>query len=364
MRRDTSTLSLALSKEPKHGDEPGAVLAVSMATWLLEGARTVIELELQGRSEDGGSLILISESGEKFRLRATPELRSETSRALLVSEKPALPAGRVSPGELQALLRQGLTPAQVAQETGAELERVLRYFSPVAAEIDRAVTSAQASRVGPEFDSPTMGDLVIDRLAARGVDLETVEWTASRQPDQDWTVHLSYQQGDQILHASWVAPPGSGHIEAQDPVATQLTETIEAPAPITGLFPPAPLLPRTRPRGPKVETEEVDVDLEGFPPPPGPDDVKRREDLVEVLNRARGKYTPVMDDMGDLDEEDEGLSGGPEPVEESAEQSEEEGQGQLDFVAEVQPPPTTSRKRPGRTPMPSWDEIVFGSKQD
>ncbi len=343
----------------------------------------MIELELHGRSEDGGSLILVDSDGAKYRLHASPELRAEISRALLVSQRPQAPSGRVSPGELQTLLRQGLTPAEVAQETGVDPERVLRYFSPVAAEIDHAVTSAQASRVGPEIDSPTMGDLVIDRLAARGVDLDTVEWSASRQPDQEWTVHLTYQQGEETLRASWVAPPGSGRVEAQDPIAAQLTETVEVVAPITGLFPPAPLIPRTRPRAAEVRFEHVDVEIDDSALPPTPQDVRKAEDLVDILNRARGKHTPVMDDMGDLSLHDETMgdeSGERDPdapstgddaashpqEEHPDEDGEDTGQGRLDFVTESLPPkiPPANRKRPGRTPMPSWDEIVFGSKQD
>ncbi len=335
----------------------------------------MIELELQGRSEDGGSLILIDGDGAKYRLHASSELRAEVSRALLISQRPTPPAGRVSPGELQALLRQGLTPAEVAEETGVDPERVLRYYSPVAAEIDRAVTSAQASRVGPEIDSPTMGDLVIDRLAARGVDIETAEWTASKQPDQDWTVHLTYQQGEETLRASWIAPPGSGRIEAEDPIAAQLTETVEVAPPITGLFPPAPLIPRVRPRATEAPQENVDLDIDD-PPPPTREDQRKAEELVDLLNRARGKYTPVMDDMGDLRDDELGQESGTADAEEcdpaaspapdGAEQpSDETGQGRLDFVTEPPPHiPPTSRKRPGRAPMPSWDEIVFGSKQD
>ena len=54
-------------------------------------------------------------------------------------------------------------PAEIASQHGMEVTAVERFEAPVQAEKDYALTRARAVRIGD--GGPTMGDLVLDRLA-------------------------------------------------------------------------------------------------------------------------------------------------------------------------------------------------------
>lgn len=324
----------------------------------------MIELEFLGPAGDGKGLVFTDADGERYRVVASPELRAEVGRALIrtVSDTDSKPTA--SPSQIQMLLRQGLSPSEVAEETGSEVDRVLRYSTPVEAEIGRAVQLAMAARVGPELDSPVMGDLVIDRLAARGIDPETVQWSASREPYSDWVTCLRFPEGGEIKVARWSNPDGKGRVIALDSVAQELTETVEMPSPIQSLFPPAPLYKRE----PQTST----------PPNGAPDDDRvRQEELVDKLNRVRGKRVAIIDDL--VDDEEAPDFDDEDSIEGFGDDSSETpgggvvlhsvpGEAQLEI--EFEEPPADTAPQPGatkkgkRTPVPSWDEIIFGQKSE
>lgn len=363
----------------------------------------MIELEFLGRSGDGAALVFTDAEGTRYRVESSEELRAEAGRALLVGAPQQPPARAVGPGQLQALLRQGLSAAEVAEQTGTDLERVLRYYAPVAAEIERAISVAMASRIGPEVDSPLMGELVVDRLGARGVDVDDIEWTAAREPGGDWVATLTFAEGDVQQRARWLSPTGSGRVEALDPVAAALTETVEIPSPIRSLFPPARVV-----RSHAAADQPARGETKAAPPPvaerkepageqPAPasgaeapaaepsstartEVIRASEALVDQLNAARGKRVPILDNVIDVgleeDEDDPGeapaagprlaaLPGLEDPLEPLVELAQTGPQtGAQPRVGE--PPTDTAShptaKRGKRRPVPSWDEIVFGSK--
>ena len=78
-------------------------------------------------------------------------------------------------------MRAGATAAEVAISTGMDVEHVRRFEGPVLAERQWAVSQAQSCRIGWEKDSPLLGELVVDRLATRGVDPSSLEWDALRE---------------------------------------------------------------------------------------------------------------------------------------------------------------------------------------
>ena len=153
------------------------------------------------------------------------------------------------------------------------------------AEKDYALTRARAVRIGE--GGPTMGDLVLDRLAARGVDPSSLEWAATREAGEPWQIIVTFVQGAAEHGAHWHLS-NSGTLEAIDQEAQWLTEQISA-SPTASIF-----TPLTRPA-----------------PAPDPDeeDLRTREALVDQLNAARGKRQQIEIDLGDdVDEEAEYLA--------------------------------------------------------
>ena len=246
----------------------------------------MIELELLGTSADGESLVLTDAQGERYSVLISDELRGATRRDRpRVELAPARPI--LAPRDIQALLRAGATPAEIASEHGMEVSAVERFEAPVQAEKDYALTRARAVRIGE--GGPTMGDLVVDRLAARGVDPTSLEWAATREAGEPWQIIVTFVQGAAEHAAHWHLS-NSGSLEAIDQEAQWLTEQVST-SPTASIFTP---LPRTAPA-----------------PAPDPDeeDLRNREAILDQLNAARGKRQQIDLDLDDeVDEEAEYLA--------------------------------------------------------
>ena len=244
----------------------------------------MIELELLGTSADGESLVLTDAQGERYSVLISDELRGATRRDRpRVELAPARPT--LAPRDIQALLRAGATPQEIASEHGMEVSAVERFEAPVQAEKDYALTRARAVRVGE--GGPTMGDLVVDRLAARGVDPASLEWSATREVGEPWQIIVTFVQGAAEHAAHWHLS-NSGSLEAIDQEAQWLTEQVSV-SPTASIFTP---LPRTAPT-----------------PDPDEEDLRNREAIVDQLNAVRGKRQQIDLDLDDeVDEEAEYLA--------------------------------------------------------
>lgn len=246
----------------------------------------MIELELLGTSGDGGSLVFTDADGQRYSVLITDELRGATRRDRprmeVAAARPSL-----APREIQALLRSGATAQEIASRHGMEVATVARFEAPVQAEKEYALSRALGVRIGDEAGGPAMGDLVVDRLAARGVDPDSLRWSAQREAHEPWQIILTFVQGAAEHGAHWRLLP-SGEVEAVDQEAQWLTETV-APAPAaTSIF-------ASMTRACAVDANE--------------EEIRKREALVDQLNAARGKRQQIEIDFDDeVDEEAEYLA--------------------------------------------------------
>lgn len=317
----------------------------------------MIDLDLLGVGADEETLVFTDSEGHRYTTPITDELRGAVRRdrpriEAMSEDKP------LRPREIQALLRSGARAVDIAREHNVEVSQITRYEAPVQAEKDYALSRALSSHIGSLPDSPVMGDLVVDRLAARGVSPDSLNWSASRQPDSPWVIQLTFVQGAVEHGAQWRLP-SSGHLEAIDEEARWLTETASPTGVQTfaALPTPAPL------------------------PTADEDDMQQREALIDQLNSQRGKPQEIEYDI-DEDEEDEDLPHLPAGVESlaarihsltearrSSTQADEETQSgaqtnepplPLEQLEDV--PSAPAPKKSKRRSVPSWDEIVFGSR--
>ena len=169
---------------------------------------------------------------------------------------------------------------------------------------------------------------------------------------------MTFVQGAVEHGAQWRLP-SSGHLEAIDEEARWLTETASPTGVQTfaALPTPAPL------------------------PTADEDDMQQREALIDQLNSQRGKPQEIEYDI-DEDEEDEDLPHLPAGVESlaarihsltearrSSTQADEETQSGAQTDEPPLPleqledgPSAPTPKKSKRRSVPSWDEIVFGSR--
>ncbi|WP_418608113.1 septation protein SepH [Georgenia sp. SUBG003] len=186
----------------------------------------MVELELLGLHGDGEHLTLTDEDGRRYRVAIDDALRAAVRRDRpKLQHLPADPGEPLRPKDIQALIRAGASVAEVAERSGMEEARVRRYEGPVVAERTWVVQQAQNQRVGHEPDAPRLGDLVLDRLAARGVETRSLEWDAVRHPGGPWEVVATFVAGEREREARWEVDLGTRTLHAVDDEARWLSET-------------------------------------------------------------------------------------------------------------------------------------------
>ncbi|MGY4642733.1 septation protein SepH [Cellulomonas sp. URHB0016] len=335
------------------------------------------ELELRGLHEDGEHLVLVGPGGEQFRLRIDEALRAAVRR-----DRPQLEqlraenAGTLSPREIQARIRAGATTQEVADSSGIPVENVRRYEGPVLAEREYVAEQARGTRVGREVGAPTLGDLVTDRLAARGVDLASLAWDAARETSGPWTVFARFSVADETREARWTFDASRRTVVADEDEARWLSETEIADEPVSRRHLAA------------VRDVVFDFQADGsmipgdpvVPDAPAPDPVDETHSLLDDLRARRGTRQALeMDDDAD---EFEGF--GPQHAFDfqrldtsvpGAHPVDADHQAEAVVLPSTPTPVAVApaeedvhaerpRARRGRAKVPSWDEIVFGAKPE
>lgn len=296
------------------------------------------ELTLLGRSPDADLLVLVDEHGQEYALEINNELRSSLTDPNLVPVDGSPMREELSPRLIQQLLREGFSPAEIASHYGEDLQKVTRFQAPVLAEMNHAIQTLLTSPLGQTVGSPSMGDTVINRLGQRGVDVENLSWSALREGRNPWQVAVNFYQEGLERTAVWELR-GSGNTPiALNEEAKNLTENSQEAAPVTALF------EGSTDRPAELNDEEASRLLE------------RQEALLERLNAARGKR------LGQESVSVDNLENGSSTSEHNVVEFPTRG-----GASEEQPDPSShpsGKKRPSRRPMPSWDEIVFGHRDE
>jgi hypothetical protein len=194
------------------------------------------ELELVRLHEDGEHLVLGRADGGRFTLRIDDALRAAVRRDRAQLEQLRAQAPGVLPvREIQAQLRAGHSAREVAEKAGIAIEQVRRFEGPVLAEQEFVVEQVRKSRPGHEEDSATLGELVTERLTARGVAPEDVEWSAARPHGVTWTVTALFLIGDRARTARWSYDPSSRALHELDDEARWLSGTHRDEEPVRGV---------------------------------------------------------------------------------------------------------------------------------
>lgn len=356
------------------------------------------ELELVGLHEDGEHLVLAAPDGTRFRVRIDEALRAAVRRDRPQLEQlRAQGAGALSPREIQSRIRAGATAQEVADEADLPVEHVRRYEGPVLAEREYVADQARATRVGRDAGAPLLGDLVTDRLAARGVDLDSLAWDSAREGNQPWTVVARFTVGDVERVARWTFDAAKRTVVADEDEARWLSETEIADEPVSrrhlsavrdvvfdfrdgAVLPAAPEAPvaeldepdpldattallddlRTR-RGVRQAIDEDDdgEEFEGFGPAHAFDFARVEAEVpgAHPVDADPAVEARVLGPVGDTP----ALEAEPEPA---APEATVPAPHPADEAVADEPAERPRAARRGRAKVPSWDEIVFGAKPE
>ncbi len=184
------------------------------------------DLRLIGVHEDGQHLLLTDAGGGRYRLTLDDALRAAARR-----DRPRLGQlqieieGGLRPREVQALVRRGLSTEEVADRAGWTVEKVRRFEGPVLAEREHVAARAQQCAVGSRGNAPiTLAERVGERLRDRGVDRSAVSWDSARDEEGAWFLTLTFPAGGRERTATWRYEPLGGSVTASDDEARWLSE--------------------------------------------------------------------------------------------------------------------------------------------
>lgn len=164
--------------------------------------------ELKVIGVENGALVAASDDGTRFRIEIDEVLQSRIRQA-----QPEPQQGpRLSPRDVQAQIRSGLSAEDIARLTGASVDYVRRFEGPVIAEREHMVASALAVPVhlpddlDPATDEPaSFGVVIRERLARLGAQSE--RWASWKDEERGWIVKLEFT-ADTIEHdARWTFEP-------------------------------------------------------------------------------------------------------------------------------------------------------------
>jgi hypothetical protein len=348
-------------------------------------------VKLVGPAADGQHLIVATETGEEYSLAITEQLRSAVRHARVAAQALSdaeSDAPSMSPKVVQQRIRAGLNAAELAELSGMPIASLEKYEAPVLAERAYIAELARSTRIGRDSGSPVLGDLVTDRLAGRGVDVENLAWDAWREEGEPWQVCVDFRIEDRNIRALWSFDHTSRTVTAEDEEARWLTETelLDVPIPRRHLSSvrsddEANVRPlyESRPVVPAVGSESEHDDVDAATPTSAPSST---ELLLEDLDGKRGTRDTLAFDLDGDDDDDDGSFEGFGPAAKAREADvgftadrntampHPAGSGHAsDEPAPASSPvtPAMGEKKPakkGRASVPSWDEIVFGAKND
>jgi hypothetical protein len=317
--------------------------------------------------EVNGSVLIVSDDeGNEHSVTV-----DETSlRRLRTSSTTEIP--RVSPKDIQTHLRSGLSAEEVSALTGATPEQIERYEGPVQAEKDFIISSAQSVPTQHHVETDTgsitsdFGSLLSLRLSE--LNATSQRWATWRDENGTWILKLEFVANAIDHDARWAFDSKKRTLQPLNSDATTLSQKGDL---TTGL------IPKLR----AVQTDAIaDTVIIEQPVVPLASEADSHEefdthaatgssptaDLLEALRKRRTEResTPawLRDDVAQSKEkvsDPAAHSGDTVSLDDSLHFTEP-----LETRSSVTSNDSQPQGKKGRASLPSWDDIVFGTKSD
>jgi len=290
-------------------------------------------LRLVALSDDGRSLILTAESvdgsdePERFELPIDERVRAAARGDARLGAIEDL-GNTLPPRVIQARIRAGETPEQVAESSGTRVERIMRFAHPVLQERERIAEQARDSRVRLSEGTTTtsLDKFMSDRLRLIGGDPDGVRWDAHRSDDGSWLVTAGWKAGGKSGTTRWIYDIPARTVTPLDAATTDFAEGTR----LVRVVPDVPAVPI----GPAPTERPVSVVRDAEPiPGPAPPAGAADEHVRDV---APPDGSPAVDPFDDpeLAQQDTLVLGRP--------------------GEEAEDP---------RARIPAWEDIVFGVRR-
>lgn len=313
----------------------------------------------------GGSsfAVDIDETLERALLEAK-QIKSERHVEEAPAQQRTLPISQI-----QALIRAGMEPDQVAERYGLSPILVRRFSSAIESEKNYAIEQFLRVPAPKESRMRSLGDVIERTFAAARVRRDEVEWKATRRGLEPWRITASFTSAGHPIHAEWSWNMHDNSVVCINNAARKLIgETDMTAATVNGgddvpddAIPSSISLPGDSARSARIEqtvaawnqprdtpaTQQPDmIDPADAAPP-------QAQQAEQAQAQSAAQSAPQQPEISP-EPQPSGTTASCDDAETASHTDERHADARAD---ESKSDRRTDRHRP---PVPSWDEIMFG----
>lgn len=303
----------------------------------------------------------------------TVELNDALERAILEAkqiraeqhdDKPVHQQSTLPISQIQALIRAGADPDQVARKYALNGALVRRFAAPVESEKNYAIEQFLRVRAPKESRVRTLAELIERTLVAARIPRESVQWKATRRGLEPWRIIASFQSAGHPIHAEWSWNMHDNTVVCINNAARKLIgEANTTPAVGIGdqdaalneALPNAANLP-----GDSARSARIEMTVSAW-----------NEQSQPTQSEQRSASTEAAQQASDIKESAPAAPQEPvrQPDAEEATSTDDHAPSfdtpdvidvHVEAVQTKQAQPVKPAHRGRRSPIPSWDEIMFG----
>ena len=303
----------------------------------------------------------------------TVELNDALERAILEAkqiraerhdDKPVHQQSTLPISQIQALIRAGADPDQVARKYALNSALVRRFAAPVESEKNYVIEQFLRVRAPKESRVRTVAELIERTLVAARIPRESVQWKATRRGLEPWRIVASFQSAGHPIHAEWSWNMHDNTVVCINNAARKLIGEADT-TPAVGIGDQNAALNEAMPKaanlpGDFARSARIEMTVSAWNEQSQPTQGEQRRASTEAAQQA-----------SDIKESAPAAPQEPvrQPDAEEATSTDDHAPSfdtpdvidvHVEAVQTEQAQPTKAAHRGRRSPIPSWDEIMFG----
>lgn len=303
----------------------------------------------------------------------TVELNDALERAILEAkqiraeqhdDKPVHQQSTLPISQIQALIRAGADPDQVARKYALNGALVRRFAAPVESEKNYAIEQFLRVRAPKESRVRTLAELIERTLVAARISRESVQWKATRRGLEPWRIIASFQSAGHPIHAEWSWNMHDNTVVCINNAARKLIGEADT-TPAVGIGDQDAALNEALPNaanlpGDSARSARIEMTVSAW-----------NEQSQPTQGEQRSASTEAAQQASDIKESAPAAPQEPvrQPDAEEATSTDDHAPSfdtpdvidvHVEAVQTEQAQPVKPAHRGRRSPIPSWDEIMFG----
>ena len=303
----------------------------------------------------------------------TVELNDALERAILEAkqiraerhdDKPVHQQSTLPISQIQALIRAGADPDQVARKYALNSALVRRFAAPVESEKNYAIEQFLRVRAPKESRVRTLAELIERTLVAARIPRESVQWKATRRGLEPWRIIASFQSAGHPIHAEWSWNMHDNTVVCINNAARKLIGEADT-TPAVGIGDQNAALNEALPNaanlpGDSARSARIEMTVSAW-----------NEQSQPTQGEQRSASTEAAQQASDIKESAPAAPQEPvqQPEAEATKLADDHAPSfdtpdvidvHVEAVQTEQAQPTKAAHRGRRSPIPSWDEIMFG----